>query len=112
MELDEFIKETLCQIVKGVVLAQDATKNHGAIINPKDYGTDTAIYTSREGREFAVQKVDFELGLTEISNNEKKTGIGVMFNSVGIGFDRKNSGENSSISNIKFSIPIKLPCNE
>lgn len=37
MELQEFVKETLLQITIGVKEAQEAVKEYGAVVNPKQY---------------------------------------------------------------------------
>lgn len=107
MELKEFIKETLTQIVDGVVAAQEATLNTGAIISPADAKTkDERIHT--RGNDY-IGSVYFEVGLTNIEGENSKHGIGVWLGSIGIGTQSNDETGKAAVTNIKFSVPIMLP---
>lgn len=112
MELKEFVKETLVQIMEGVNEAQEVSDKYGAIVNPRKI--ENIQLSARINDEVhSVQNVEFEVGLTESKSDENKTGIGVLLSIVGIGTENKGSSALFSVSRIKFSIPIILPsiCN-
>ena len=88
MELKEFVKKTLLEIVAGVQEAQGAVREYGATVNPKYVNRDSA----QIGGEYVpVQDVSFEVG-------PLKAGI----NGTG------NASE-SSVTRIKFTVPLALP---
>ena len=111
MELREFIKETLLQLMQGVKDAQDETKDLDAVINPEtvSIGGDR-VYTAINNTNRMVQYVSFEIGLTSTTDDSIKKGIGVNLGGVlntGGGKDHKDS--NSSATKISFEIPVVLP---
>jgi hypothetical protein len=111
MELKEFIKETLVQIMDGVKEAQQAVIEYGAIVNPENVVG--CIQVGRQGR--FCQQIDFDVTLAEIESNEKSTGIGVSLPVVGIGGKGQKNESTSSMTKIHFVIPVVLPsvgCNE
>lgn len=113
MKLKDFIKETLKEIVEGVVDAQNETKDTGAIINP------SAFFTGPNGDKFFshsgsrhIEEIEINVAVSVSEVEGEKSGIGVVggFFSGGIG----NSSEtnNSTVSMIKFKIPVALPAVE
>jgi hypothetical protein len=110
MELSRFIEETITQIVNGVKLAQENTKDSGAKINPLGaMSSGGKVYTLN--RSF-IDVVDFEVALTRIDEKEGKGGIGVFLGGFGIGGQEKTAINNMAVTNIKFSIPIVFPMDE
>jgi malic enzyme len=101
MDLETFICETLRQIVKGVKTAQLHEDCKGADINPE--------YTT--GPE--VKQIDFDVALTVTEGTEKlgKGNIGVA-SVLGIGGQASLTSASSSVSRIKFNIPLVLPTNK
>ena len=113
MNLQEFIKTALAEIVAGVAEASTEGKKHGASIGSNQvYGNLTAanIITDNTGRP--VTNVEFDIALTDASATDTKGGIGVFLGSVGLGSQGASHGESSSISRIKFSVPIIFPGNK
>lgn len=106
MELKEFVKKTLLEIVEGVEEAQKAVKEHGAVVNPKYVKGDSA----QIGREYVpVQDISFEVGLTtsEVTGNDK--GIGVVLGPLKAGINGTGNTSESSVTRIKFTVPLALP---
>lgn len=108
MELKEFINETLVQIIRGVQDAQEELKDSNCVINPvkqKDDAPTTSVYK----RKTIPEDVDvhFEVVLTQGEVSGSKNGIGVMFANIGIGGQTKTDESNSSVTSIKFSVPIR-----
>jgi len=114
MDLQDFVSETLLQIVNGVKDAQ-AKASEGAIISPKvNCGTDVGAQlgylwsgSMREGT-FA-QIVQFDVALTVTDSTEHKAGIGVFGGAVSLGASGKSAEGNNSVSRVKFSVPLVLP---
>ena len=114
MELKEFIKETLAQIIDGIKEAQEANAGKGAKIHPNELyelRTDVLKYKNH-GDEKArgyVTVIDFEIGLTDKTSDEKTGGLGVSFASIAIGGSKKKAEGAESVTSIKFEIPVILP---
>ena len=66
-------------------------------------------YVNLKNKLHIVHDIDFNIALTNTSNSEDKTGIGVMLGSFGIGNNKTSSGGNTSNTNISFSVPVVFP---
>src|SRR5215472_2249160 len=114
MQLKDFIRDTLVQIVDGVIEAQGQVKQKGAIVAP-----DTSrgvLEQSKPKSGFTVTKhghhltfVEFDVALTEADSTATKGGIGVLFGAINLGSAGESSERTSSLSRIKFEVPIVLP---
>lgn len=108
MELKDFIKATLHQIVEGTVEAQKAIREHGAIINPG------SASFQRDGQWNSLnantpQNVAFDVALTTTDKQGSTEGIGVMLGSIGLGKRNDKTFENVAVTTVKFSVPLVLP---
>lgn len=98
MELQDFIAETLKEIISGVRRAQESAIDLGAKINP------------RGGSIVEMRNVQFDVAVSTSEGAEKKGGIGVFVGPVGsVGSQDQSDLASSSMSRIKFSVPLKLP---
>jgi hypothetical protein len=107
MELQEFVAESLTAIIEGVAAAirdADAKKLIGKV-NPA-----FASGSEPPNWESYVQKVEFDVAVTatERSGVSGKGAIKV-YSFAELGGDRSSSAENSTVSRIKFTIPLSLP---
>lgn len=103
MELKEYIKETLTQIVDGIRDSQAAMKERGALIAPEGY-----LFKGKGavGDDFiCVESVDFEVAIEVNGSSDKKGGIKTPVIEVLIG-KSTNTGDCNKVS---FSIPIVYP---
>lgn len=110
MNLQEFIKTALADIVAGVAEAREDAKKHGATIGSnRVYGhlKEAKIVTDEKDRP--VTSVEFDIALAEANAKDTKGGIGVFLGTVGLGSQGASHGESSSHSRIKFSVPIVFP---
>lgn len=131
MEIKEFIKETLLQIVDGVTSANNELKNKGAYIPTKNVAGEGVLVTvNQEKRETKNHiKVDFDLAVvlsqsetTKLDGSLKTSGEGKIkiapFIKMGMGADAQGSVTNESedgnqtIHRIKCTIPLSLPESE
>ena len=98
MELKDFIAETLKQIISGVRSAQESAIELGAKINP------------RGGSVVEMRKVHFDIAVSTSEGTETKGGIGVVVGPVGsVGSQDQSDVASSSMSRLRFSVPVKLP---
>lgn len=111
MELKEFIKETITQIVEGVVEAQRQIATHGAEINPKKVEfKEAGQYNYHNNGK--PHYVEFDVGLTSTQKSGSTEGIGVFLGSISLGKKNDDGAEHSAVSRIKFSLPLVLPSGE
>ena len=119
MNLEEFVKISLEQIISGVKKAQESTKlpnkHHSEAdrINPAImYSADSAP----KGKYFAttqrnlVHFVEFDVAVSADSSTEAKGGFSLKVAGLGgVEADAGGSEKESSISRVKFSVPVQLP---
>ncbi|TSA39615.1 hypothetical protein D4R30_00825 [archaeon] len=102
MDLETFIAETLRQIVKGVRTAQQHEDCKGATINPPT--------APGQNHRLLVKQIEFDVALTVSEGSEKQgkgnIGIASVF---GIGGQANSTTASSSVSRIKFEVPVVLP---
>lgn len=114
MELNKFVSETLKHVLEGIRSAQEAV--HDGSINPKIWNSQRGeankmkILESNAGEW--IHMVDFDVALTVIEGTETKGGIGLFVGPVALGSKGQSNAENSSLSRIKFQVPIAYPKNE
>jgi len=112
MELQQFVTTALKQIVDGVTEAQEAMEGDGEV-NPHLWNQLRAeaakhgILESNAGKW--VHMVEFDVAVTAGESSGKKGGIGVMVGSVGIGSQRAQNTESTTVSRLRFSIPVAYP---
>ena len=107
MELDTFITETLRQIIKGVQIAQKHEDCKEARINPDTIKNKPARSTTFVGER--IQNIEFDVAVTIEEATGKKAGIGIFTGALGIGGQADSNAASSSVSRIKFSVPVILP---
>jgi hypothetical protein len=113
MELKEFISEALTQIVQGVQEAQAGVKDSGAEINPRVMGG--IEYVAKHGGGLETQNgnyaqiVEFDVAVTATEGKGTKGGIGIVAGAINLGSSGQSNTENSSVSKLKFKVPVALP---
>lgn len=111
MKLEEFVAETLKQIINGVVEAQEFAKDKGAVVVPKglmNFSTNSPNYADKY-RENPAQVIEFDVAVTTTEKNETSGKAGVFVSILKAGVEGKDGIENSTNSRLKFYIPINLP---
>lgn len=110
MNVQEFIKTAITEIVAGVAEARASVAEYGASAgSDKVYGyvKDNKVMTDAKGRQ--VTLVEFDIALAQIEGTDTKGGIGVFLGTVGLGSQGASHGESSTHSRIKFNVPVVLP---
>lgn len=116
MELEDFVSESLKQIIKGIQSAQDFAQKEGrgAKINPRGI---TGLKKDSKGQrqphdistKLPVERVEFDVAVTASETSEKKGGGGLRVWVVSVGAEVGKTAENMTVSRIRFSVPVVLP---
>lgn len=108
MELKDFIKETLSQIIDAVSETQEKYKDKHVLICPDDiqsekgeYYIDNESHYEYYNRKTKVQNIEMDIAISVTEKEGNKSGIGIA--------KIINAIQNESVSKIKFSIPLVLP---
>jgi len=110
MDLEQFVFETLGQIVTGVEKAQDKyAKLQGSQINPdlhlgRNRGMAPAISTDQYGAE--IERVEFDVALTISESKETGGGGGIKVLSLGADLKHAQIKETNTVSRVRFSVPV------
>jgi hypothetical protein len=122
VELQQFVSETLNQILNGVSDAQHANNHRSIQINPvlthytnpthpeyigEKYKLPADIIVSRDGN--LVIMVDFDVAITVTEGTGTRGGIGVFVGAVGLGSQGQSTQTNASESRVKFRVPVTWP---
>jgi hypothetical protein len=112
MKLQDFVSETLKEIIDGVVTAQNYAKEKKALINPTDistWGTGKGDRLYHPNTSSFVYEINFDVAVTTVEEKGTKGGIGIFVGSLGVGAQGKSDTINSSVSRIQFLVPIVFP---
>jgi hypothetical protein len=111
MNLQDFISQALSQIIEGVAAAQEAADKRGATVNPQLTGTTDSLASQGLlwSGDATAQVVQFDVALTTTEGTGTKGGIGVFVGAVTLGSSGQSKSESSSVSRVKFAVPITLP---
>jgi len=110
MKLDDFVSETLKQIIKGVVAAQEYGNTQNAKVNP----VSARFHGNSEGHSYCretglpLQKVEFNVAVT-VTEEKTSANDGESVGSISVTSASSNSSQNSSVSRIQFEVPVLLP---
>lgn len=112
MEINEFIQETITQIVQGVAITNETFAAQGAYVASKDVQGGTAVYRKEGNIIKNVVMVDFDIAVTVSQKDDKNKGIGASLKVAPFGFDadfsKGASNVNQQTSRVKFSLPLVL----
>lgn len=111
MKLEDFISESIIQIISGVKKAQDYAENNNASVNSislqQGKSTGDSYYDSKTLRP--AQVIDFDVSVTTKEDEQTTGKAGVFVSVFKLGVEGKEGVENLMSNRIKFSIPIMLP---
>lgn len=111
MELAEFVKNTLIEVVRGVTSAQEEMKGSGARINPhmRSILNEHTIGQPEGHGGQHVDYMNFDIAVTIQSGEEARGGAGIKVMGIGIGLDTSTGNSTSHVSRIAFKVPIMFP---
>ena len=108
MELKNFVKATLEQIVLGVGEAQITLAKHGASANPTNAGFTKDGHWNQYNHAMP-QDVVFDVALTSTDKSGSSEGIGVFLGSINLGKKNNSGNEAVAVTKVKFTVPLVLP---
>lgn len=112
MDLQEFVASTLTQISAGIAQAQEQCAESGAWINPTG-----ALAHPKEKLQVEVdlnaraylEQVQFDVAVTIGSDQTAEGGGGIRVLGLDLGAKGSVNYENSTVSRIRFSVPVVWP---
>ncbi|MEN7343485.1 MAG: hypothetical protein AAAFM81_11100 [Pseudomonadota bacterium] len=109
MELDQFLKISLKQIVDGVHGAKDHVRARGGLLNPVHRYDDTdQIYALTQPSR--ISNIKFDIAVTARENNASEGGGNLQVGGVfGIGTKHERGSNREGVTRIQFEVPISLP---
>lgn len=108
MDLKEFTKETLIQIVQGVEEANAELAEKHAHVTSHAVKNSSGGILIEENFTNAVE-VEFDVAVTATETNDAKGGGGIkVAQIIHGGIETSKSTENQSISRVRFSLPLVL----
>ena len=109
MELRDFVKEVLTQIVDGVRDAQQP--NGGAFVVPTGDGNHKYAEHPRFASSARIKStiVDFDVAITVEDSDKAGAKAGVKVFSVQFGAEGEIASKNSTVSRVQFAVPLLLP---
>ncbi len=110
MTLEEFVSESLKQVVDGVVEAQEHARNKGAMVNPGYGRLETGQkFVEREEGLVPSQEIEFDVAVTSVEGSMKEAKARIFVGAFGIGGEGGKEVTNSLVSRIRFSVPVIFP---
>ncbi|MAM70022.1 MAG: hypothetical protein CMP91_02590 [Gammaproteobacteria bacterium] len=113
MELDEFVKSVLIQILSGVREAQKDEALGGLVVAGKDGGHDYPK-NSRVSSSAQLKStiIDFDVAISVETTDKASGSGGLKVAGIGAGIEGEISSKDTRVSRIQFGVPILLPKNE
>lgn len=110
MQLENFVSQTLKQIIDGVSSAQTYSETKNAKINPSTARMDgkATDYSYCMETYVPLQGVEFDVAVTVKEASSTSDG-GDNIGEISVTSASQESNQNSSVSRIKFKVPILLP---
>lgn len=111
MELQDFVAETLKQIIDGVIAAQTYAAEKGARVNPPiDFrSNEGGLLMWEKGFNQPIHSVDFDVAVTAKEGTKTQGGISVLVGALGLKATGQSEESAHKLNRIRFSIPIGLP---
>ena len=108
MDIKEFTKETITQIVCAVHEANGLIGDVGASIPAgRIYGSQVMI--DDENVEKNIVKVEFDVAVSAVESAKVGGGAGIKVATFNVGRGANSQKENSTVSRVKFTLPLVLP---
>lgn len=111
MELKDFVRESLSQIITGVVEAQKELRKTGinGEISPsiKSDPSNTKLLMGQSG--MPVHNVEFDIAVAAGEKTDTKGTVGVAISVFKLGAGGQSTESTSQTSRLKFIVPVALP---
>lgn len=113
MELDEFIKTVLVQVLSGVRAAQNDKAVGAFVVSGKDGGHELPK-NSRVSSSSQLKStiIDFDVAISVETNDKVSGSGGLKVMGIGANLGGEVSSKDTRVSRIQFGVPILLPQTE
>lgn len=111
MELQQFVKAALKQIMDGVREAQAECAGSGGDINPQGLGFMEKQIGERRWdvrTQIFAESVEFDVAVTAEHGAASKGEIGIIVGALSLGAVKEADSKNGSFSRIRFAVPVLL----
>lgn len=108
MEINEFIQQTIQQIVDGVFETNNQLSEKGAYVPSKDIRGDGTTVRKEGDVNKGVINVDFDIAVTVNESNEKGASLSIA-SVLNVGGKKETKIESQIVNRISFSLPLVLP---
>ncbi len=114
LKLEDFIEDSISQIVNGITKAQEKIKKTGASINREGLKVSVPDLNGKRYDERTLEieeRINFDIAITCEENTETKgkISIGVLNLGLGLGSDGKSENKGRMLNKLNFSVPIIYP---
>jgi hypothetical protein len=113
MELDEFVKTVLTQVLSGITKAQGDDKVGPFVVPNKDgfhaYPANARVASNNRLKSTII---DFDVAITVESSGQTKGGGGLKIVGIGANVEGQLSTKDINVSRIQFGVPLMLPPNK
>ena len=111
IKLEDFVADSLVQIVRGVTRAQEELKDTGARVSPLMLKTqrEASIGEARMAGGQPVYDVVFDVAVSGSESTSTSGGVGVVVGVFGLGSKGESADAQSNLSRIQFRVPLLLP---
>lgn len=108
LSVQDFVSDTIVQIVKGIASAQEQCSGMNAFISPPSISNaDTHRKSPFDGA--AIAEIEFDIAVTAATDSGVKGGIAVLGGLISAGSKTETSDTQSTTSRLRFSVPVRWP---
>jgi uncharacterized protein YbaR (Trm112 family) len=113
MDLDEFVKSVLVNVLAGIKEAQEA-QDVGAFVVPGGDGGHEYPKNARVSSNARLKStiIDFDVAVTVESSDKATGGGGLRIAGIGAKLEGEIASKDTQVSRIQFGVPIMLPENQ
>ncbi len=111
IKLEDFVADSLTQIIKGVKRAQEQVEGTGAVVSPlmRTTSDDSSVGQAEGLGGQPCYKVAFDVAVTVNEETGTSGGIGVAAGIFALGSKGQSSDALANTSRIQFNVPVVLP---
>lgn len=111
MELKEFVKSTIAQIIDAVDELNTMYQDKDAVVNPATpykNNKESKAFNTKEGYR-QITDIEFDLTVSVEDAKDSSGRVNVLACVIGGDASRSHTEGSSSVSRVKFSVPVMLP---
>lgn len=113
VKLEDFVREALVELARGVAGAQAQLQETGACVNPpaRQGNRTDADWVELADVLVPVQSVKFDVAVTALAGKETggKVGVGVLAGVLNLGAEGHSTAQNTTVTRLQFDVRLALP---